>query len=447
MTGHGQRRYDHGMSTPPPLIKRIPPGLWTASVWCAAAVEPVVEFVMTPPERAYSLSYPRDGLAPLEARTLLALSFLLILAGAALLRRRTSLAYGLVIGATIVSTLAWRQDEIPPTQFLGVDVALCYVAATRPRRTALAAAAVAVGVLAGYLAPRLITGSESGTASEPFMALTVVIAWLIGNSVHQSRAHTADLHARAAAQAVVAERLRIAREMHDTVAHSIGIIALQAGAAARVVETQPAKAHEAMLTVEKVGRETLSGLRRMLGALREVDEDQRQGHPDLDQDHPGRSQGRRRTEAPLQPTVGLAGIEGLAATTTAAGVRVDVAWQGEVRPLPADVELAAFRIVQEAVANVVRHSGADSCRVSVDHREDELVIEVCDRGKGTDTTTGSHTTTATDTGFGLVGMEERVALLHGGFTAAPRPGGGFRVAARLPAPSAAGAEAATKTGA
>lgn len=235
---------------PLPLLKRIPPGLWTALAWYAAAVEPIVEYVVTPPRRTYSLNYPRDGLDSLGAQALLAVAFVLVLAGSAMLRRRTFAAYGLVIVGTVISTVAWRQDEIPPTQFLAVDIALCYLAATRPRRTSLTAAAAALGTLAGYLVLRLITGDDSSIPQEPFVALTVVIAWLIGNSSHQARAHTAELHARVAAEAVTAERLRIAREMHDTVAHSIGIIALQAGAAARVIETQPAKAREAMLTVE-----------------------------------------------------------------------------------------------------------------------------------------------------------------------------------------------------
>ncbi|MFB7468889.1 sensor histidine kinase [Streptomyces sp. NPDC056224] len=418
------------MSTSPPLplplLKRLPPGLWTALAWYAAAVEPIVEYVVMPPRRYYSLSYPRDGLDSPGAQALLAVAFVLVMAGSAVLRRRTSAAYGLVIVGTVISTVAWRQDEIPPTQFLAVDIALCYIAATRPRRISLAAAGAALGTLAGYLVLRSIAGDDSGIAPEPFMALTVVIAWLIGNSAHQARAHTAELHARAAAEAVTAERLRIAREMHDTVAHSIGIIALQAGAAARVIETQPARAREAMLTVEMAGRETLSGLRRMLGALRQADQDE---------EHTG--QGRAPAPAPLRPAAGLANVEQLAATTTAAGVRVEVRWQGRRRPLPADIDLAAFRIVQESVTNAVRHSGADSCQVRLDYLDDELTVEVSDRGRGGGTNT--------DTGYGLIGMRERVALLHGNFTAGPRPGGGFLIAARLPIP--AGTEAEAKAGA
>ncbi|MER7110923.1 sensor histidine kinase [Streptomyces sp. NPDC000229] len=413
------------VSPPPPLLKRVPPGLWTGSVWFTAAVHPIVEYVVFPPRREYSLSYPRHGLDAFAAQALLALAFVLVVAGCALLRGRTSVAYGLVVAGTIVSTVAWRQDEIPPTQFLGVDVALGHVAATRSRRCSLVAAAGALGVLAGYLLLRQAAGDESGTSSEPYVALTVVIAWLIGNSAHQARAHTEELRTRAAAQAVTAERLRIAREMHDTVAHSIGIIALQAGAAARVVETQPAKAREAMLTVEKAGREALSGLRRMLGALRRADEDQ----DAADEDGEG---GR----APLRPAAGLADVEQLAVATASAGVRVEVVWRGRRRPLPADVDLAAFRIIQESVTNVVRHSGADSCRVGVHYGEEELAIEVSDRGRG-------HGGTDTDTGYGLVGMRERSALMDGHFTAGPRPGGGFLVSVRLPLSTTTAAETTT----
>ncbi|WP_307782016.1 histidine kinase [Streptomyces sp. MBT65] len=191
--------------------------------------------------------------------------------------------------------------------------------------------------------------------------------------------------------------------MHDTVAHSIGIIALQAGAAARVTTTQPEAARQAMRAVEAEGRETLAGLRRMLVALRAADE-------------------RSVLSA------GLGDLDRLAATTTAAGVRVEVRRRGEPRQLPPDIDLSAFRIVQESVTNVVRHAGTRACRVTLDYRDDELAVEVTDDGHGRGT--------ATDTGFGLAGMRERVALLHGEFAAAPRPEGGFRVAVRLPVPAA-----------
>ncbi|MFD8934798.1 sensor histidine kinase [Streptomyces sp. NPDC059578] len=126
---------------------------------------------------------------------------------------------------------------------------------------------------------------------------------------------------------------------------------------------------------------------------------------------------------------------------------MEVWWRGRRRPLPADIDLAAFRIVQEAVTNVVRHSAADRCEVAVEYREDELVVEVVDRGKSrTHTESTGHTATASG-GFGLVGMRERVALLDGRFTAGPRAGSGFRVAARLPLPTVAGTEPAATAGA
>ncbi|MEU5639814.1 sensor histidine kinase [Streptomyces milbemycinicus] len=419
------------VSPPLPLLKRISPGLWVGLVWFAAALGPLVKYILMPPRREYSLSYPRQGLDPLSAKLLLAIAFALVLTGCVLLRRRTSLGYGLLLAGTVASTLAWRQDEIPPAQYLGVDVALCYVAATRPRRSSLNAAAAALATLPCYVLLRQGLGiQDSGVIPEPYIALTVVIGWLVGNSLRQSQLHTEELHAQAAAQAVTAERLRIAREMHDTVAHSIGIIALQAGAAARVIETQPDKAREAMRAVEKTGRETLSGLRRMLGALRQAD---READRDADREpDPAADEAadEARKPAPLHPSAGLADVERLATTTTAAGVRVEVWWQGRRRPLPADIDLAAFRIVQESVTNVVRHSGADSCQVTIGYGEDELTIEVRDRGKGT-CADAEH-----DTGYGLIGMRERITLLHGHFTAGPGRGGGFLVAARLPLPAA-----------
>jgi len=187
----------------------------------------------------------------------------------------------------------------------------------------------------------------------------------------------------------------------------VRIIALQAGAASRVATAHPEAALAAMRAVENEGRETLAGLRRMLVALRAADAGR---DPDL-------------------TPAGLADVDRLAATTTAAGVRVEVHRLGEARQLPPDIDLSAFRIVQESVTNVVRHAGTRACRVTLDYRDDEeLAVEITDDGLGC----GS----STDTGFGLAGMRERVALLHGEFTAAPRPEGGFRVTARLPLPVA-----------
>ncbi|WP_431035943.1 sensor histidine kinase [Streptomyces sp. P6-2-1] len=442
------------VSVSSPLLKRLPPGLWTAGAWLVAAVYPLVEYVVLPHGPEYSLSYPEDGLDASLAKALLALAFALALTGSALLRRAPSPAYALVLAGTVVSTAAWRQDEIPPLQFLATGAVLAYVAAVRSRRASLTAATGTLAVLACYYLLRPLLGDDSGVAPEPFLALTAALAWLIGHTVHQARAHREELYARAAVQAVTAERLRIAREMHDTVAHSIGIIALQAGAAARVVGSRPDSAREAMLVVEQAGRETLAGLRRTLGALRQDDGEQADREGVFGSQERGRGTYEERVSAPgaasprpdaapppSRPAPGLADVPGLAATAEAAGVRVDVSWHGTPRRLPTDIDLAAFRIVQESVTNVVRHAGVAACRVRLDHREDALAIEVADRGRGGAGATSGGTGAGTGEGYGLLGMGERVALLHGTFTAGPRPGGGFRVAAVLPLPAPAVAAA------
>ena len=247
------------------------------------------------------------------------------------------------------------------------------------------------------------------------MALATIIAWLIGHSIRQAQAQAELVRAQAAAQTAMAERLRIARELHDIVAHSIGIIAIQAGAGRRVFDARPDEARDALAAIEATSRETLSGLRRMVTGLRRADPE------------PGPGQ------APLGPAPGLAAIERLAATTLEAGVQVDVDWHGSREPLPADIDLSAFRIIQEAVTNVVRHAGTGQCQVCIDRQDGQLSIEVTDSGRG-----GSgHGGGVAGTGYGITGMRERAALLGGDFSAGPRPGGGFRVAVRLPLPAPA----------
>jgi signal transduction histidine kinase len=242
------------------------------------------------------------------------------------------------------------------------------------------------------------------------LVMVMVIAWLIGNSIRQAHARAELVRAQAAVQTAMAERLRIARELHDIVAHSIGIIAIQAGSGRSVFDARPGEAREALATIEATSRETLSGLRRMMTGLRRADPE------------PGPGQ------APLDPAPGLAGIEPLAAMTLDAGVQVDVDWHGSREPLPADIDASAFRIIQEAVTNVVRHAGTGQCRVSIGRQDGQLSIEVTDSGRG-----GS----VAGTGYGITGMRERATLLGGDFSAGPRPGGGFRVAARLPLPAPA----------
>ncbi|MFE4991336.1 sensor histidine kinase [Streptomyces mirabilis] len=401
----------------PPRLKLVPPGAWVALAWTASTAFTFLARVRLPGEEAANelaatQFYRWDGLVVLTIACALALL------GSMWLHRRPLRSLALLLTAAAFLTINLAAVAIQLAQFLAVDLALYFIAAGRPRRTGVAALCTALAVLVGWESLRLLRGWGIGTLEELTVALTAVVAWLLGDASHRTREYGETLRARAAAQAVTDERLRIAREMHDMVAHSIGIIALQAGAAARVVHTQPDAAREAMTAVETAGRETLSGLRRMLVALR---------HADQNQDR-NRHRARAAAEADrLHPAEGLADLDRLAAATTAAGVRVDVHWKGARRQLPPDIDLSVFRIVQESITNVVRHAATPACRVTVDYLEEHVAVEVTDDGRGRGGTT--------DTGFGLVGMRERVALLHGEFTAGPRPEGGFRVTARLPVPA------------
>jgi len=344
-----------------------------------------------------------------------------VLLASALLLRRWPLAALVVTLGGAVTVLALQGPSRTLTVVLVVVAVaavleVCYTAATRSRRISVAGAAMAVG--AGLLIPVLglpdAGSGRVGSGGPPVVTVAVpvvvIIAWLIGHSIRQAHAQAELVRAQAAAQTALAERLRIARELHDIVAHSIGIIAIQAGSGSRVFDARPDEARDALAAIEAASRETLSGLRRMVTGLRSADAE------------PGRE------PAPLGPVPGLADLERLAATTLDAGVRVEVDWRGRREPLPADIDLSAFRIIQEAVTNVVRHAGTDRCQVVIDTRDGQLSIEVTDGGHGGD---------AAGTGYGITGMRERATLLGGELSAGPRPGGGFRVTARLPVPAPA----------
>ncbi|MFF4122947.1 sensor histidine kinase [Microbispora rosea] len=404
------------VAPPSPSLKRLPPGTWVVLAWCGGMAVTFLLRLRLPGEW-YPAMRPAAQFFRWDGLVHMALATALVPACGALLRRRPLPALVLGLAASVFGTLPLGVAEIPLPQFLAAEVAVFFIAAERPRGTGVVAVVMALATLGAHLAVRLMCGWPIGVSSETAVALTTVIAWLLGNSVRESREHAEELRARAATQAVSDERLRIARELHDMVAHSIGVIALQAGAARRVIDTQPERARDALGEIETAGRQTLSGLRRMLGGLRGPG----QGRPAA----PGPLETASLETAPLEPGAGLAGVDRLAATTTQAGVRVDVRRLGEPRPLPPEIDVSAYRIVQEAVTNVVRHAGTASCRVWIDYRDDEVRIEVLDDGRGGDS----------GEGYGLIGMRERVGVLHGTFAAGPRPEGGFRVEARLPVPA------------
>lgn len=373
-------------------------------VWVVALAHPVLVFAVVWPGL-----YP----PPVGWPRLLLPTLALTLPLAVIVRRAPVLTvYAMLLGLVGVASLepTWYPmtdaiHTVREAQIVMVDLALGYLASIRPRRVSAAMAAlvavVQVGSVVAFPIGQGVTISVSVAA-----ILGVATVWLVGQSIWQRRRYQQAQLAQAEAQAVQAERLRIARELHDMIAHSIGVIAIQAGMGRRVIDHQPAQARDALAAIEDTSRETLAGLRRMLVGLRRTEAD--------------------ADAAPTDPAPGLADLDGLIERSRHAGVTVEVRQEGTPRPLPPAVDLSAYRIIQEAVTNVARHAGVDRCDVAVQLHDGLLSIEVTDDGGGA--------TGAPGPGYGIPGMRERVSLLHGEFDAGPRPEGGFRVTARIPVP-------------
>ncbi|GCD94886.1 sensor histidine kinase [Embleya hyalina] len=395
------------LSKPSAPPTRLSPGALTTLGWCAVPAFALLLYG-TLPRPTHPVFLARDHfLAPSPGLVVAVAVVMALPIGWAV--RWPLPALGLLlaeaVAARVFGTRCWPL-------FLAADVLVFHLAVTCTRRASVAGL---VGVLTGWAvvaaafvpAGRIfavLTGPSSG------LAVIAVAAWILGSWIRLRQDHAEELRAQVAVQAVQAERLRIARELHDMVAHNIGAIAIQAGAARRVIETQPTGARDALGVIEATSRETLTGLRHLLGALREADDG-------------------AVGPAPGAPVAGLADLDRLVAGTAEAGVRVEIRRMGRPRPLAAEIESSAFRIIQESVTNVVRHAGADHCRVSVDYGVAELALEIVDDGCGGG---GDRAPGLPGSGYGIAGMRERVALLHGWFSSGPRPEGGFRVAAGLP---------------
>jgi signal transduction histidine kinase len=326
-------------------------------------------------------------------------------------RRRFPLA---VLAASVASGVAFTALDLPPDLlWLAIPVAVYSVAAYGDRWVALAGLVVAeVGLVANQLTPgRFQAPTVVGNA------LLIVAAWLLGHFVGVRRLNVLQLEERTAEleqareelarRAVVEERLRLARELHDVVAHAMSVIAVQSGVGAHVADTQPKEAAKALAAIEATSRAALTELRRLLGVLRQADEP------------PG----------DLTPVPGLADLDVLLAEVTKAGLAVKLQVNGTRPQLPAGVDLSAYRIIQEALTNVVKHAGSARAQVVVGYRDQEVTVEVIDDGRGAVTSVSDG---RVGTGHGLIGMRERVQAFGGDLEAGPRPGGGFRVAARLP---------------
>jgi len=308
----------------------------------------------------------------------------------------------------------WILDYVDAGTSLAVLLAIYSLAAhvDRPRslRVGLVIGAVLVAVM--------VTGVVAEEEQLPAVAVlgNVIVfatAWTIGDSVRNRGAYLAEVEARAeraereqvavAELAVQEERVRIARELHDVVAHSVSVMVVQAGAGRRVLDRNPAQAAEALAVVESTGRNALEELRRLLGVLRDE-----QGTPAIEP----------------QPTAG--DLTALVAQWRDAGMDVEIDLEEEPQELPAGIGLTVYRIVQEALTNVMKHAGPAHVHVTVRY-DDAVHIEVTDDGRGS----RPHDDVPSS-GQGLIGMRERVELFGGSLAIGARPGGGFRVRATIP---------------
>jgi signal transduction histidine kinase len=307
-----------------------------------------------------------------------------------------------VAAVTVYSLLGY----VNGAALLAPVIALYAVATQLSARWAIALGLVAVGVLMAATAARNPFGQISGGGYYliPGMGAAVVFG---GIAVVNRHAYVASIRDRAEEEArrkVDEERLRIARELHDVVAHTMATINVQAGMAAHVLPTKPEAAADALLAIKTASKKGLRELRAILDVLRQAD--------DTD---------------PVQPTPGLAQLDALVEGARRAGLPITLTVTGEPFPLPADVDLAAYRIVQESLTNVIRHAGPATATVSVTYRPDKIDIDVTDTGHGPKA--GPAGTTA---GHGQAGMRERAAAVGGTVNTRPRSGGGYQVTARLP---------------
>ncbi|MGH7687956.1 MAG: sensor histidine kinase [Candidatus Dormibacteria bacterium] len=392
------------MEAPPPWwrFRRWPGRLFDVGV-VVALLAVGAAIVITSTNAVPRLS---DVRIPTYVAVMLSLASLLV-------RRRYPLVTIGVIAAAVLAESIVR----PAFVFEPLVMVAVYIAASRlPWRTALT---ISVGLFVLFAVAGGV-GDGSASASKAVTSLVALgAAFAVGVYVGTRTAYVKSLHARAdqlirerellAGQAVAEERVRIARELHDVVAHHLSLITIQAGALRAQVDAESPAAHTAGV-IATTGHQAMDEMRRMLGVLR-------LGAAEVGADH--------------APQPGLRDVEQLVGQTRAAGVTVTLTVEGEPRQLPPGVELSAYRIVQEALTNVLRHAGPARCMVLVSYGGDRLELRITDDGRGADA--------APSNGHGLVGMRERVALFGGEFHAGGVPGGGFAVRATLPV-SRAGAD-------
>jgi signal transduction histidine kinase len=326
-----------------------------------------------------------------------------------IVRRRYPLAVMLVVvSATIVQIALIPAGELLQSG-LGVLVAIYTIGERLDRSTSLGLTALTAAILAALFLGRDV--SAAGVQSLIQTELILLVAWLVGDASRIRRLYTESLveHARLVdsereertRRAVLEERERIARELHDVVAHHVSVIVIQAGGGLSAIERRPDEARSALESIASTGRQALTEMRRMLGVLGE--------------------------SAPAGPMPGLDLLDELIAQVRSAGLAVELSIEGERRRLDPGLELSAYRIVQEALTNSLKHASGGRARVTVAYETGALVIAVDDeRGPGQ-----PAAVEAVHEGRGLMGMRERAAMLRGTLDARPTPAG-FQVTARLP---------------
>jgi signal transduction histidine kinase len=342
-----------------------------------------------------------------------------VLAGGAALTLAARRVYPVHVFAVAVLTTSFFALVYDGYWPFAALLAFYSVAAHAPRRTAITAGAAGLITLAASIAHlidwRPLTWSNAALFAGRLAPL--VAAWILGDNMRTRRAYLRALEDRAgqlerehqanARRAAAEEQARIAREVHDVVAHNLSVIIVQATAADTVFASDPAEAHRAVRTIGSTARQALDEVRRVLGVVTTGEE--------------------RSPEFPPQPT--LARLEKLLAQVRTAGLDAQLEIAGDVREVPPALELSAYRIVQEALTNTLRHANAQHATVTVRFDPDALDLEIIDDGPLSAVRNGSG-------GRGLIGMRERAAAFGGRVEADRIPAGGFRVAARLPFPSA-----------
>lgn len=342
------------------------------------------------------------GLHQPEYRSLDAAALVLILTGAAALVFRRQHPVWVLVAAYGITLLYLILDYPKGPIYLTIIIAF-FTAATQGRKL-IAWAVLAAEFLLFPWVPYLL-GNESAPTTNSILALG---AWLLVlaavaeiSYIRQQRimrAREEEMRRRAGE-----ERLRIARELHDVLGHNISLISVQAGVALHLIDERPEQARVALSVIKDASKEALHELRSVLEILRQVSE-----------------------APPRSPSLGLASLSDLVARASEAGLKVHTEVAGDLKGLPASVDLAAFRIVQEALTNIMRHSNQASSSIRVNRNEHELTVQI-------DNQIGDEASRdGVGLGQGILGMKERATALGGVVEAGPRPDGGFRVFARLP---------------